>query len=204
MRPELIERAGLRERWAALEAAEQLPPDPDIRRPEAYSKLRSGFWPRCSETDHASATGIPLELRHPFFDERVVEFLLSLPAAQWANDKGILVAAMRGRLPDRVRLRGKTPLAGDSYAQAFSASGKARPGREAFSERALEFVDPDRLFAVTPEMDQDDAWDWTRAYSFALWLRRLDAGRGRAKPASVPPAVEVSYQDGNSAFGRNV
>lgn len=177
LRPALIDRTGLRDRWAEIERGEREFPTPAPLRPEAYNKLRSTFWTRCFESDHPSATGIPLTMRHPFFDERVIEFLLSLPSVQWANDKGILVAAMKGRLPDRVRLRQKTPLVGDSYETAFAAAGRIRPPREAFGEEALEYIDPDRLFEVTPEMDPTDVWDWTRAYSLALWLRRRDTGR---------------------------
>ena len=178
LRHELIEGAGLHDRWALLEREESRVPDPGTLRPEAYTRLRSGFWPRGFEGEHPGATGIPLTARHPFFDERVVEFLLSLPPAQWANDKGILVAAMRGRLPDRVRLREKTPLAGDGYDTAFTAAGRVRPSRKDFCEEALEYIDPDLLFTVTAEMGASDAWDWTRAYSLSLWLSRRTTGRG--------------------------
>jgi asparagine synthase (glutamine-hydrolysing) len=188
LRRDLIESAGLRERWAALEFEERRLPAPGMLRPEAYTRLRSGFWPRGFEAEHPGATGIPLATRHPFFDERVVEFLLSLPPAQWVNDKGILVAAMRGRLPDRVRLRGKTPLAGDGYEIAFAAAGRVRPTREDFCEEALEYIDADALFDLTPEMDASDTWDWTRAYSLSLWLSRRAEGRGLqlAVPAAQP------------------
>ncbi|MGH7668925.1 MAG: asparagine synthase-related protein, partial [Gemmatimonadaceae bacterium] len=187
LRRDLIQSTGLRDRWAALDLEESRIPDPDMPRPEAHTKLRSGFWPRGFESEHPGATGIPLTTRHPFFDERVVEFLLSLPPTQWANDKGILVAAMRGRLPDRVRLRGKTPLAGDGYDIAFAAAGRLRPTREDFCEEALEYIDPDALFTVTAEMDASDAWDWTRAYSLSLWLSRRGAGRGLHRVDATAP-----------------
>lgn len=190
LRPELIDGTGLRARWAALEADDARLP-PGVGRPEAYAKLRSEFWPRCFEADHAGAVGIPFVMRHPFFDERVAEFLLSLPAMQWANDKGILVVAMRGRLPDRVRLRPKTPLVGDCYEVAFRAAGSPRPGTPAFCDEALEYIDPAALFEVTPDMDPSDAWDWTRAYSLSLWLSRRATGR-RPRHAGAEIAFEVS------------
>jgi asparagine synthase (glutamine-hydrolysing) len=191
LRADLIERSGLRDRWDALERDESQPPNPGLRRPEAYRKLRSAFWTRCFETDHAGATGIPLTLRHPFFDERVIEFLLSLPAEQWANDKGIVVAAMRNRLPDRVRLRQKTPLVGDCYQIAFSAAGCPRPATDEFNEEARAFIDPEALFNTTPDMDATDSWDWTRAYSFALWLRRREQGRAFHRASPAPVALKV-------------
>lgn len=189
LRQEFIERAGLRERWAALERADAHDAAAPVGRPEAYAKLRSAFWPRCFEADHPSSTGIPLIARHPFFDERVLEVVLSLPSRQWANDKGILVASMRGRLPDRVRLRTKTPLAGDGYDVAFAAAGRVIPSAADFCPDALAFIDPDALRVVTQEMDATDVWDWTRAYSLSLWLHRRSGGRGAKRASGGTPAL---------------
>ncbi|OYV74363.1 MAG: hypothetical protein B7Z74_02425 [Deltaproteobacteria bacterium 21-66-5] len=198
MRTEFIRRAGLSERWEALERDDAAAWCRHSARPEAYTKTRAAFWPRCFEEDHASAAGIPLTLRHPFFDERVVEFLLALPPVQWLNDKGILVVAMRGRLPDAVVYRQKTPLVGDSYGVAFRAGGVGPPTMEMFDESARQFVDPDALFGVTANMQEVDRWDWVRAVSLSYWLRRLSKGRslpafqtpwhveGRIQPAADP------------------
>ncbi len=185
IRPELIRRAGLRERWEALERDDAAVWRRHSTRPEAYVKTRSAFWPRCFEEDHAGATGIPLTLRHPFFDERVVEFLLALPPVQWLNDKGILVVAMRGRLPDEVVYRQKTPLVGDSYEVALRTGGVGRPTAAMFDETSRQFIDPDALFSVTSSMQEVDRWDWVRAMSLSHWLRRLS--RGRAFPAFQAP-----------------
>lgn len=185
IRPEFIRRAGLHERWEALERDDVAVWHRHPTRPEAYTKTRSAFWPRCFEEEHAGATGIPLMLRHPFFDERVVEFLLALPPVQWLNDKGILVVAMRGRLPAKVLYRQKTPLVGDSYEVALRADGAVRPTAAMFDEASRQFVDPDALYDVTPEMQEFDRWDWVRAVSLSHWLRRLSSGR--TLPALHPP-----------------
>ena len=189
LRQDFIRRAGLGERWMALERADARDAAAPVGRPEAYAKLRSAFWPRSFEADHPSSTGIPLVPRHPFFDERVLDAALSLPSRQWANDKGILVAAMRGRLPDRVRLRSKTPLAGDGYDVAFAAAGRVLPSAADFCPEALAFIDPDALHVVTPQMDATDVWDWTRAYSLSLWLQRLSSGRGMKRASGGTAAL---------------
>jgi len=176
LRPEFIERAGLRERWRALETDDAGQWERHPARPEAFTKLRSSFWARCFEDEHATATGQHLVTRHPFFDERVVEFLLALPTEQWLNDKGILVASMRHRLPAEVVYREKTPLVGDSFEVAFRRGGE-RPTRASFTEQALRFVDPDLLFETVPGMEAFEEWDWVRAYSFSRWLARLAVGR---------------------------
>jgi asparagine synthase (glutamine-hydrolysing) len=46
----------------------------------------------------------------PFFDMRLVEYVLRTPPVPWRRDKRLLREAMRGRLPEEVRLRPKTPL----------------------------------------------------------------------------------------------
>ena len=176
LRPDFIARAKLRDRWAALEAEDARQWMRHPTRPEAFTKLRATFWARCFEEEHATATGQLLTLRHPFFDERVIAFLLALPTEQWLNDKGIVVAAMRRHLPARVVYRDKTPLAGDSYEVAFGVDGR-RPDRAAFEPRALQFVEPDALFDSVPGIDEDERWDWVRAYSFSRWLGRLGVGR---------------------------
>lgn len=195
LRGDFIAGAKLHERWAALETDDARQWARHPTRPEAFTKLRTSFWARCFEADHATATGQPLTLRHPFFDERVIAFLLALPTEQWLNDKGIVVAAMRHRLPGPVVYRNKTPLTGDPYEVAFAKNGR-RPDRATFEARALQFVDPGMLFDVAPGMSDDDRWDWVRAYSFSRWLGRLATGR-RFSPLGQPVATQFE-QNGQS------
>jgi asparagine synthase (glutamine-hydrolysing) len=54
-----------------------------------------------------------VEPRFPFFDLRVVRYLLAIPPIPWCLNKTLLRRAMRGVLPDAVRLRPKAPLAAD-------------------------------------------------------------------------------------------
>jgi asparagine synthase (glutamine-hydrolysing) len=54
-----------------------------------------------------------VEVRYPFLDLRIVNYVLSLPPFPWTFRKTLLRESMTGHLPDSVRLRRKTPLAGD-------------------------------------------------------------------------------------------
>lgn len=54
-----------------------------------------------------------MEVRHPFFDLRLVNFLLGLPRLPWCSDKELFREAAHGVLPDAVRLRRKSPLIAD-------------------------------------------------------------------------------------------
>jgi asparagine synthase (glutamine-hydrolysing) len=56
-------------------------------------------WPILFEAWDSGVTGIPLEVCHPFFDLRLVDFLLALPALPWCSDKELRREAARCILP---------------------------------------------------------------------------------------------------------
>ena len=85
-------------------------------RGESLAVLARPGWDRSFESADPNTTGLPVELRYPFFDARLMAFALSLPSYPWCVNKTILRDAMVGRLPDEIRLRPKTALAGDPLA----------------------------------------------------------------------------------------
>jgi asparagine synthase (glutamine-hydrolysing) len=123
-------RAGRREppQWLsrrlrrAYDAPARLAAHQDRRAPlpeprgEALAVLASSGWAQSFETADPNTTGLGVETRYPFFDARVVSHALSLPSYPWCVNKTVLREAMRGRLPDIIRLRPKTALAGDPVA----------------------------------------------------------------------------------------
>jgi asparagine synthase (glutamine-hydrolysing) len=68
------------------------------------------MWPAMVAAAHAGAGGLPLRVLFPYFDLRLVEYVWSVPAFPWRSGKQLLREAMRGRLPETVRLRPKTPF----------------------------------------------------------------------------------------------
>lgn len=62
------------------------------------------------ERDDVFASAARVEARHPFTDKRLVEYMLAIPGTPWMFHKLLLREAMRGRLPEMVRTRKKTPL----------------------------------------------------------------------------------------------
>jgi asparagine synthase (glutamine-hydrolysing) len=84
----------------------------------------------------------PVVWRHPYFDLRVLRFMLSVPPVPWGWKKHLLREAMRGRLPDEVLAREKTSL---PYAPDL-ASIRAT-GLPAFSGTGAlaQYVDVSRL-----------------------------------------------------------
>ena len=90
---------------------------------EAHRSLVHPYWPRFFETWDAGETGLTLDVAYPMFDRRLVELLFAFPPMPWFANKYLLREAMRGRLPDEVRERPKTPLAGNPMAIAYARSG---------------------------------------------------------------------------------
>ena len=96
----------LRERWEAHWSFWPCPSHP--LRPLAHRMIMA----RGRLSMHA--VGWPLDFAlpvpaDPFLDQRVIEFLWSLPPLPWFYDKYLTRTAMQGRLPDSVIRRRKTP-----------------------------------------------------------------------------------------------
>ena len=68
-------------------------------RPQAYNILRGTGWQRLNEYLDPEAMGVPLEVRNPYLDIRVVRYLLRVPPMPWFAEKELLRRAMIGKLP---------------------------------------------------------------------------------------------------------
>jgi asparagine synthase (glutamine-hydrolysing) len=141
--PDCIERSfadrwGLQERWrrAQCQAMHVHP-----TRPEAYAGLSPTIWNRYFRRADAAMAKLPMEIRHPLLDVRLVEYLLAVPPSPWFLEKSILRQAVRGKLPERIRRRRKCP-AGCHPAQAFLRQhhGSLLP-KSALGEELDRFVD---------------------------------------------------------------
>lgn len=68
------------------------------------------FWSNLMTSWDPGNTHLPLKARFPFFDLRLVTYLMAVPSVPWFEDKRLLREAMRGVLPEAVRQRRKTLL----------------------------------------------------------------------------------------------
>jgi len=172
LNPDLEKRLCLRERWKML--SRDTAPNEAVR-PVAYEAMTDPMWPVLFEGYDCGVTGVPVEVRHPFFDLRLVDFLLGLAALPWCSDKELLREAGRGVLPDAVRLRRKSPLLSDpliailqrpesAWVDSFEADGKL--GR---------YVERRSVPKVFREKDPWSAWIHLRPLSLNFWLRSQTA-----------------------------
>ena len=109
--PELERALDLRNRWREGNRLPEVPRHPVL--PRAHASLALHQWTNIFENEDPGVTHCPVEIRYPFLDLRLVDFLLALPPFPWFFQKNLLRQAMIGLLPEAERLRPKTPLPGD-------------------------------------------------------------------------------------------
>jgi asparagine synthase (glutamine-hydrolysing) len=205
LRPDLERRLRLRERYAAWQHCgrwEEAPLAPSHGRSPARLGLCASTWTNVFENFDPGATGLPLRVTHPFFDLRVIRFVLGLPPLPWCVEKALLRAAMRGRLPEAVRLRPKSPLA--AYPRhAFPEHRRRRIAALVRSTPGLEdFVQVDRVARLLAAGDCVAPALLDAAFPVVALADWLDSSMQEIRPKRPAPAVhkERSAAHGHAGF----
>jgi asparagine synthase (glutamine-hydrolysing) len=165
--PDFAARLDLEERWKIHLS----PTTPEHHfRQSAYDSLVNPFWAHLFESCDAGFTRRPIEFRHPFFDLRLMRFLLSVPSLPWCVDKHLLRESVRGKVPEEVRLRPKTPFRTDPVPilihrqPGFPDTFRPAPALD-------RFVDVEEARRVYKGIDDSEsAWQNLRPYCFNAWL----------------------------------
>jgi asparagine synthase (glutamine-hydrolysing) len=168
--PEFAARCGLRERWRDFSRS---PRGDHSFRPAAHRLLEAAFWPALFQSVDPGATGILFELRMPFFDLRVLTWVLSLPPLPWCTDKWLLRQAMRGRLPNAIRLRAKAPVSVNPSALLARQPASRWVDGLALAEETRQYVAPERLFPISGETDDPRLMMKLRTLGLNYWLQSL-------------------------------
>jgi asparagine synthase (glutamine-hydrolysing) len=152
----------VREAWIA--------PNVDKRRPATLRALQTKVWAPLFEGYDANVTRLQLEVRHPFIDVRLVEYLLAIPAKPWCVNKHILRCAMKDRLPAAVLDRPKTPLAGDPALQ-LSRRGSVRwLDNFEVTPQLTRFVNLKVRRSLAEEETPNALWARLRLFALNNWL----------------------------------
>jgi asparagine synthase (glutamine-hydrolysing) len=168
LEPHFVEEYNLHARWRELH---QSPKTDHPLHPIAFASFSSKAWSNALESEDAGWTGVPVELRSPLFDQRLLRFLLRLPPVPWCMKKELLREAMYGMLREEIRTRPKTPLLDDSL-QLFIDSKQWSP--LPLPEPAAdirEFVDWDQLGTTLPIAVGSNLWVALRPVSLCYWLK---------------------------------
>jgi asparagine synthase (glutamine-hydrolysing) len=165
---QFAERLQLRERWErfSVEAG-----SPHPTRARAHAALQSPYWVRLFESFDPGVTRRPLEFRHPFFDVRLLGYLLTLPPMPWFVDKHLLREALRGVLPDAVRLRPKRPLAADPLGELVRRGEVCWQDHLAPLDKLKYYIDVTevRRAAAAPWRDARNAYALVAPLSLGYW-----------------------------------
>ena len=187
LNPELERRLGLRDRWRNLPIA---PESSGMVRPIAHEQTVAGLWTRLFETLDSGVTGIPVEVCHPFFDLRMVYFLLALSTVPWCCDKELLREAGRGVLPDAVRLRRKSPLLADPLVALLKKPESTWVDNFEAAPELERYVCCERVPKVFEINDIWSSWTSLRPLSLNCWLstgeRVQDTGPVRSRSDTMP------------------
>ncbi len=139
LRPEFVERLHLGERMRDLgEGGDRSHP----WHPTAVASFTSPIWQDYFAAFDLQEALAPVHWRHPFLDLRLLQFMLSVPPVPWGWKKQLIREAMRGRLPEAVVQRPKTPLPLNVRAEMMRRHGQPRLSGSALVER---YVEPDLL-----------------------------------------------------------
>jgi len=172
LNPDLVKHLDLPAHWRTLRANG---PPRDCKRPEAHRVLTSPLFTNLLEGYDPGVMRIPVEARHPLLDLRVVEYVLSLPASPWCIDKKLLRMAMYDRLPDSVRLRPKSPLAGYPLMELLQRADSRWV--DAFEATPVlgRYIVRAAVPAVAGTQDPGQIWTDLRPLRLNFWLRHLAA-----------------------------
>ena len=131
------------------------------------------WWASMFETYDPGATKQAVMLRYPLLDVRFIAFALSLPTHPWCVNKTIVRTAMRGRLPDAICARPKTPLAVDLL-RTHGRLTKADIVADIEAAPELQaYIDCGRFAATVSEdrvLTNEEPGTWAAA-ALGMWVR---------------------------------
>ena len=151
-------------------------------RQEHFQTLTQGVMPHVLEVLDRAAASYSIEPRYPFWDRRLVEFCLALPAEQKLR-KGwtrfVMRQGMQGVLPPDIQWRPRKANMGHNFDRAMRTFENDRIRQVIVEDAsAIEgYVNVDALrgaydrFAVGGSADGADVMAIWRAVTLALWLR---------------------------------
>ena len=158
-------RTNLLERWEQFWSNRN-----EGKRPAAMRALNSKIWTSLFEGYDRGATKLNLDVRHPFLDIRLVEYLLAIPTEPWCVNKHILRRAMSNKLPDAVLNRPKTGLMGDPALQLVRRASVRWLDSFEVSPQLRAFVNLNRRRPVAEEKTSDALWASLRVFALNYWL----------------------------------
>lgn len=167
--PALASPAKVKERWMQIAGADAGSKHPVV--PLAYATLRLPSWSQFFETNDPGVTRFPVEVRYPFLDLRIVQFLLAIPPFPSFYEKALVRRAMAGHLPSEILARPKTPLANDPMVEFLSTREAVALDRVKWDREIEQFVDVEAVGKLAGESSPAKARVGVRPHCLNFWLQ---------------------------------
>ena len=171
LEPDFEKRLRLREKWLERQRPRN---SSHPLYPLGYRGLTGHYWSGVFEAQDAAATGVPAESRAPLLDQRLLRYLLRVPPIPWCAHKDLLRQTMRGLLPEKIRLRPKTPLLGDPLAIHVERGNWSPASPVAPAAEIREFVNWEQFCATLQNVSGSTLWTHLRGLSFNYWLKGIE------------------------------
>jgi asparagine synthase (glutamine-hydrolysing) len=171
LRPDFARRLNLQDRAGEWSELPKNQPHPIL--PKAHASLSIPHWAAMFEQEHAGFTHHPTEIRYPFLDLRVVNFLLALPPFPFFFEKNLLREATTGRLPEAVRKRHKTPLQGSPLSQHIQQTGANWLDERSWSADMDSYVDRRMMQLTQNERNAEQLYSNIRPWCLNFWLQSM-------------------------------
>jgi asparagine synthase (glutamine-hydrolysing) len=160
----------LRERWKEWGEHPKLVFEHPIL-PRAHASLSLPQWTHMFEHENGGLAPQPLEIRYPFLDLRIVNYLLAFPPFPWFFHKMLLRETMTGRLPESVRMRPKTPLQEDPVLQQVRREGIESLNQIRWSQDTDKYINRSGLASPHGKMNAEQISNNLRPYCLNIWLQ---------------------------------
>ena len=167
--PGFARRLNLEARWKEWSELPAAQPHPLL--PKAHASLSLPHWADMFEHENPGVSRRPVEVRYPFLDLRIVDFLLALPPYPWFFEKRLLREAMIGRLPESARVRPKTPLASDPLTQKLRGPEAAWLDQVQWIEDVGRYVNRSAISPLRAEKSLEQARSDVRPLCLNFWLQ---------------------------------
>ncbi|MFZ0521127.1 MAG: asparagine synthase C-terminal domain-containing protein [Candidatus Acidiferrales bacterium] len=167
LEPDFARRLNLKDRakeWSEL-------PSPHPMLPKAHASLSLPHWSSLFEQENPGVTRCPVEVRHPFLDLRVVNFLMALPPFPLFFEKKLLREVVAGKVPEAIRTRPKTPFSGSPLLAHLRQSQAGWIDQVEWNPEMDSYVNRSELTALRYERNAEQACANVRPVCLNFWLQ---------------------------------
>lgn len=167
--PDFARRLSLKDRAKEWSELPTFRPHPIL--PKAHVSLSLPHWSVVFDQENPGLTRCPVEVRYPFLDLRIVDFLLAIPPFPVIFNKALLRHAVAGRLPESVRTRPKTPLAGESLLVHLRRLQSVPTDRIQWEPEMDAYVNRSALSTFRGDTNMEQTQARVRPLCLNFWLR---------------------------------